>query len=229
MQKHCRNFLKEVYNRLYNEYGPRGWWPGESPFEVMIGAVLTQNTAWANVEKAISNLKEENLLIPNRLNKISISKLTQLIKPAGYFNVKAKRLKCLLAFLFREFNGNLRLMRKERLKTLRNKLLNVNGIGPETCDSILLYALQKAIFVIDAYTRRIISRCGIINEDISYEKLQSIFMENLPRNLKLYNEYHALIVQLGKDICKKRPNCNLCVINELCKKRGVNKYVKSTY
>jgi len=195
-----------------------GWWPGETPFEVMVGAVLTQNTSWANVEKAILNLKRENLLAPNRLNKTDVLKLARIIKPAGFFNVKAKRLKSLLDFLFREYNGNLRVMRKENIRTLRRKLLNVNGVGAETCDSILLYALQKPIFVIDAYTKRIFSRFGIVDEDVTYEKLQSLFMKNLPRSTKLYNEYHALIVKLGKDICRKRPICNLCVINMLCKK-----------
>lgn len=226
MRRHYRDFLKKVYNRLYKAYGPRNWWPGETPFEVAVGAILTQNTAWSNVEKAILNLKKEGLLTPKRLNEVNVLRLSRLIKPAGYYNVKAKRLKSLLDFLFREYGGNLRPMKKESVKTLRRKLLNVNGIGPETCDSILLYALEKPIFVIDAYTRRIFSRCGIIDENIRYEKLQLIFMENLPRNTRFYNEYHALIVQLGKDICKKRPNCNLCVINKLCKKKGVSKRSK---
>lgn len=226
MHKHYKDFFKKVYGQLHEAFGPRNWWPGETSFEVIVGAILTQNTAWANVEKAISNLKKEKLLTPRRLNEIDISRLAQLIKPAGYFNVKARRLKSFLDFLFKEYHGNLRLMRKESAKALRNKLLNVNGIGPETCDSILLYALEKQIFVIDAYTRRIFSRCGLVKDDIPYEKLQSIFMENLPRDTKLYNEYHALIVQLGKDICKKRPNCNLCVIDKLCKKKGIDKQGK---
>lgn len=214
-----RDFLRKVYNKLYKAFGPRNWWPGKTPFEVMVGAILTQNTAWTNVEKAILNLKKENLLSPKRLDEVAISRLAQFIRPAGYFNVKAKRLKSFLDFLFKEYNGNLRLMGKEKTTALRNKLLNVNGIGPETCDSILLYALDRPVFVIDAYTRRIFSRCGLAGDDIPYERLQSVFMENLPRSKKLYNEYHALIVQLGKDICKKRPNCTVCVIRELCKKR----------
>lgn len=218
MQKHYSNFLKKVYNHLHKAFGPRNWWPGETPFEVIIGAILTQNTAWKNVEKAILNLKEEDLLTPERLDKVNISKLAQLIKPAGYFNVKAKRLKNFLNFLFNHYCGNLNLMHKTGTEKLKDELLNVNGIGAETCDSILLYAFGKPVFVIDAYTRRIFSRCGIIDKDISYEKLQSIFMKNLPQNPKLYNEYHALIVQLGKNICKKIPKCNLCFINELCKK-----------
>lgn len=223
MPRHYKDLLKKVYNRLYKAYGPSGWWPGETPFEVMVGAILTQNTAWSNVEKAIANLKNENLLTPKRLNEIGISKLAQLIRPAGYFNIKAKRLKSFLNFLFKEYGGDLRLMKQHSLNTLRHRLLTVNGIGPETCDSILLYALEKPIFVIDAYTRRIFSRCGLVDGDISYERLQSIFMENLASDTKLYNEYHALIVQHGKEICKKNPNCNLCVINELCKKKGVDK------
>lgn len=212
--------VRKIYKRLYKAFGPRRWWPGETPFEVMVGAVLTQNTAWANVEKAILNLRREKLLTPQRLNKVKTSKLAKLIRPAGYFNVKAKRLKSLVDFLFKEYKGNLRRMRKEDIKTLRPKLLAVYGIGPETCDSILLYALNKPIFVIDAYTKRIFSRYGIVNEGIPYEKLQSIFMKNLPKSVRLYNEYHALIVQLGKDICRKDPKCNVCCIEESCKNKS---------
>jgi endonuclease III related protein len=212
-----RDLLK-IYNRLYRTFGPRGWWPGQTPFEVMVGAVLTQNTAWVNVEKAIRNLKRAKALTPARLDSIEILRLSLLIRPTGYFNVKAKRLKSLVGFLFKEYNGDLRRMREERVDTLRTKLLGVHGIGPETCDSILLYALEKPVFVIDAYTKRIFSRCGAAKEDIPYEELQSIFMEGLPKSVRLYNEYHALIVQLGKDICRKNPKCGLCRIKEFCKK-----------
>ncbi|MDP3787673.1 MAG: endonuclease III domain-containing protein [Candidatus Omnitrophota bacterium] len=215
-----KDLLARIYKRLFKTFGPRGWWPGQSPFEVMVGAVLTQNTAWTNVEKAIRNLKREKILTPARLDNIKISRLARLIRPAGYFNVKAKRLKSLVGFLFEEYKGDLRRMRKERINTLRPKLLGVHGIGPETCDSILLYALEKPVFVIDAYTKRIFSRCGVAKEDIPYEELQSLFMEDLPKSVSLYNEYHALIVQLGKDICRKDPKCGLCCIREFCKNKN---------
>lgn len=210
--------LREIYDLLYNAFGPQDWWPADTAFEVMVGAVLTQNTSWANVEKAISNLKKRRLISPRRLNRLSVAAIASLIKPAGYFNVKAKRLKNLIEFLFEEYNGNLAAMRHQKVPLVRQKLLAVNGIGPETADSILLYALNRPIFVIDAYTKRIFSRCGIVDEDISYDELQRLFMEGLPRSIKLYNEYHALIVRLGKDVCRKRPLCNLCGLAGLCKK-----------
>ncbi len=212
-----RDLPIKIYKRLYKAFGPRGWWPGHTPFEVMVGAVLTQNTAWTNVEKAIRNLKREKVLTPARLNGVDTSRLARLIRPAGYFNVKAKRIKSLVNFLFKEYKGDLRRMREERINTLRPKLLGVHGVGPETCDSILLYALEKPVFVIDAYTKRIFSRCGAAKEDIPYEELQSVFMEYLPKSVRLYNEYHALIVQLGKDICRKDPKCGLCCIKGFCK------------
>lgn len=208
----------KIYEALYKAFGPQYWWPAKTPFEVMAGAVLTQNTSWNNVEKAISNLKKEKLLNPHRLNKLKLSKLARIIRPAGYFNVKAKRLKNLTCFLLKKYNGNLRLIGKENLKILRKTLLDVNGIGYETCDSILLYALDKPVFVIDAYTKRVFARCGVVDKNIPYEELQSIFMRNLPRNVKLYNEYHALIVRLGKDVCRKLPKCNLCCIRNTCKR-----------
>ena len=211
--------LVNIYKRLYKKFGPRGWWPGQTPFEVMVGAVLTQNTAWTNVEKAIRNLRREKVLTPARLNGIEISKLALLIRPAGYFNVKAKRLKSLVGFLFNEYKGDLRRMRRESIKTLRPKLLGVHGVGPETCDSILLYALEKPVFVIDAYTKRIFSRCGVAKENIPYEELQSVFMKELPKSVRLYNEYHALIVQFGKDLCRKDPKCGQCCIKEFCKNK----------
>lgn len=182
-----------------------------------MGAVLTQNTAWINVEKAIRNLKRAKVLTAARLNGVETPRLARLIRPAGYFNVKAKRLKSLVGFLFKEYKGDLRRMRGERINTLRPKLLGVHGVGPETCDSILLYALEKPVFVIDAYTKRIFSRCGAVKEDVSYDELQYLFMEYLPKSVRLYNEYHALIVQLGKDVCRKDPKCGSCCINEFCK------------
>lgn len=206
----------KIYEKLRSRFGPRRWWPAETPFEVMVGAVLTQNTSWTNVEKAIFNLKERRLLDPESLNRIPRRKLAGLIKPSGYYNVKAKRLKSLVSFLMRNFKGDIALMRRQDRGTLRKELLLVHGIGPETCDSIMLYALNKPFFVIDAYTKRIFSRCGIVKEGVTYDELQRLFMETLPRSVKLYNEYHALIVQLGKEICRKMPKCNLCPVNNLC-------------
>lgn len=206
----------KIYEKLYSRFGPRHWWPAETPFEVMVGAVLTQNTSWANVEKAIFNLKEQGLLDPESLNRTPRRKLAGLIKPSGYYNVKAKRLKSLVSFLMHNFKGDIALMRRQDQKALRKELLLVHGIGPETCDSIMLYALNKPVFVIDAYTKRIFSRCGMVKEGVTYDGLQRLFMETLPRNVKLYNEYHALIVQLGKEICRKEPKCNLCPVNKLC-------------
>lgn len=213
--------IRKIYDRLFKSFGPMDWWPADTAFEVMVGAILTQNTAWTNVEKAIRNLKKEKMLNPLRLHNASLKKLTRLIRPAGYFNVKAKRLKSFLSFLLKEYGGNLRAMRKERTDSLREKLLRVHGIGQETCDSILLYALNKPVFVVDAYTRRIFSRYGIVEDYISYEQLQSIFTRSLPKSAGIYNEYHALIVKLGKEVCLKRPKCNLCPINRLCKKMGL--------
>lgn len=208
-------FLK-IYRLLYGRFGPQDWWPAKGPFEVMVGAVLTQNTAWTNVEKAIANLRKESLLSPGRLDRISPRRLARLITPVGYYNIKAKRLKNLVGFLSDEFGGNISLMRRRDLKALRPKLLAVNGVGPETCDSILLYALDKPIFVIDAYTKRVFSRFGLAAEDISYNDLQQVFMRHLPRNTGLYNEYHALIVRLGKEICRKEPRCRICPIDKMC-------------
>ncbi|MFH0771591.1 MAG: endonuclease III domain-containing protein [Candidatus Omnitrophota bacterium] len=216
----AKDIIIEVYNRLHKRFGPMNWWPAESDFEVMVGAILTQNTAWTNVEKAISNLKKKKMLTPARLKKISVLGLANIIRPAGYFNIKAKRLKSGVAFLFEEYKGQLSLARGEETEITRAKLLNVYGIGPETCDSILLYALNKPVFVVDAYTKRIFSRIGLADENSSYENLQSLFMRNLPRRAKLYNEYHALIVQLGKEICSNKPKCDLCPLSSLCERRG---------
>lgn len=213
--KKARKVL-EIYERLYGAFGPRRWWPAETPFEVMVGAVLTQNTSWVNVEKAILNLKKRRLLTPERLNGVPSRKLAGLIRPSGYYNIKAKRLKSLVSFLMRDFGGDIALMRRKDRQALREELLGVHGIGPETCDSIMLYALNKPVFVIDAYTKRIFSRCGLAKEDVTYDGLQRLFTEALPRDVKLYNEYHALIVQLGKEFCRKAPKCNLCPINKLC-------------
>lgn len=202
--------LLKVYQLLRKTFGYQDWWPGDSPFEVIVGAILTQNTAWANVEKAIKNLKKARKLSLRALQRISRKKLSVLIRPAGYFNMKADRLKYFLDFLVREYEGNLRQMQHEKRATLRRKLLEVNGIGPETADSILLYALGKKSFVIDAYTRRIFSRHGLAEESDGYDSWQNIFIKALPQRRALYNDYHAQIVKLAKDYCRKTPDCKNC-------------------
>jgi endonuclease-3 related protein len=202
--------LLKIYNRLYDAFGPQGWWPGDTPFEVAVGAILTQNTNWQNVERAIKNLRDARCLSPMTIFKISHNELAELIRPSGYFNVKALRLKNFVDFLVHQYRGSLMNMQHEDADVLRAKLLQVKGIGKETADSILLYALNKRVFVIDAYTKRILSRHGIISEDASYDECQELFHSHLSRDLQLYNEYHALIVRVGKEFCRKRPKCKDC-------------------
>jgi endonuclease-3 related protein len=204
-----KNLLMKIYSKLYQAYGPRGWWPGETSFEVMVGAILTQNTSWRNVEKAIQKLKEKRVLSPEGIFRLKKSQLASLIKSSGYYRIKADRLQAFINFLFEEFDGDLKKMGREKLGGLREKLLRVNGIGPETADSILLYGLKKPIFVVDAYTKRILSRHEVISEKASYEEVQKLFMDHLPFNEKLFNEYHALLVYLGKTVCKKIPRCDI--------------------
>ncbi len=210
-----KKVLKEIYNRLYGFFGPQHWWPADTAFEVIVGAILTQNTSWANVKKAIDNLKKQNLLKPSAIKKINTKKLAELIRPSGYYNQKAKKLKNFIFFLFRNYQGNLSKMFKQEVFALREKLLSVNGIGPETADSILLYAAGKPVFVVDAYTKRILSRHKLIGDKFNYPEVQEIFMKSLEPDPKLFNEYHALIVKLGKDICKTKPNCISCPLKDL--------------
>ncbi|MDI6761797.1 MAG: endonuclease III domain-containing protein [Thermodesulfobacteriota bacterium] len=207
-----KHLLMKIYKGLYDAYGPRHWWPGETPFEVMVGAILTQNTSWKNVEKAIGRLKENGLLSSTKIRRLRRNQLASLIRSSGYYRIKAERLKAFVNFLFEHYDGNLNRMRKEEIKTLREKLLRVKGIGLETADSILLYGLQKPIFVVDAYTKRILSRLGIVPEKASYEAIQNLFMNHLPHDERLFNEYHALFVHLGKTVCKKSPECDICPI-----------------
>jgi len=206
------NHFLDIYNSLFKHFGPQDWWPGETPFEVIIGAILTQNTSWDNVEKAIVSLKASGKFTPEGLFKLQTDKLALLIKSSGYFNIKAKRLKNFLSFLFNDYEGNIDRLLKEDGHLLRHKLLNVNGIGPETADSILLYAAEYPIFVVDAYTNRIFSRHGYIPADATYHQIQELFVGNLPKDTQLYNEYHALIVRVGKELCRKTPRCNSCPI-----------------
>lgn len=213
-KKDIPSSLLDFYNSLFKSFGPQGWWPGDTRFEIIIGAILTQNTAWTNVEKAIKNLKAKGLLTPEKMHRIEHTELAGLIRPAGYFNIKAKRLKHFINHLFDNYNGSLERLFRKNAASLRQELLGINGIGPETADSIILYAASYPEFVVDAYTKRVFSRHGFVGEDISYEEMKAVFMDNLPKDLTMFNEYHALIVRLGKDYCKtKKPLCEQCPLS----------------
>ena len=205
--------LTEIYDKMFRHFGPQHWWPGETPFEVMVGAILTQNTNWGNVEKAITNLKEKGLLNPQALEALPPERLAELIRPAGYFNLKAKRLKNFIHFFMKEYGGSVERLCAEELKALRGKLLGVSGIGPETADSILLYAALKKSFVIDQYTYRVLTRHHLVAEEATYEEMQELMTLHLPEEIPLYNEYHALLVRIGKHFCKKTPQCEKCPLN----------------
>ncbi|MHC4396206.1 MAG: endonuclease III domain-containing protein [Planctomycetota bacterium] len=207
--------LTEIYKLLLDHFGPQHWWPGETPFEIITGAILTQNTSWVNVEKAIANLKSANCLDAEKLHNLKAAELAELIRPAGYFNIKAKRLKNFLTWLFENYAGQLTNLETLSTDRLRAELLSVNGIGPETADSILLYAFDREIFVVDAYTARIAVRHSLIEPGADYEQLQCLFQSNLPPDAELFNEYHGLLVQLGKNFCKPKPNCADCPLEKL--------------
>jgi len=217
------NMKKPMYAVLYKSYGPQGWWPltekykfipehkGKKPsteqrkFEIIIGAILTQNTSWKNVEKAIINLNKAKLLSKEKIKALPEKGLAELIKPSGYYNQKAKKIKAMIKFLDSEE------------PITRENLLKIRGIGPETADSILLYAYEQPFFVVDAYTRRIFSRLGFCKEDIAYDDLQKLFHENLEKDVNLFKEYHALIVEHAKRFCRKNPLCRECALKELCR------------
>jgi endonuclease III related protein len=208
--------LPEIYQRLFHAFGPQHCWPGDSPFEIAVGAILTQNTNWSNVEKAIRNLKKQDALAVKTIHDMPVQKLAELIKPAGYFNVKANRLKNFIYFLMNIYNGSMKRIGDGDMQVIRKKLLEVNGIGPETADSILLYALGKPVFVIDAYTKRVLSRHGIMGGEKSYDEFQELFHSAMERDVKRYNQYHALFVKVGKTYCKrKKPLCEECPLNNL--------------
>jgi endonuclease-3 related protein len=209
--------LHDLYLRLYNHYGPQQWWPANSPFEVIIGAILTQNTNWRNVEKAIANLRNADALDPVSIQNLPVTRLETLIRPSGFFRQKTVRLQQFCNFLKTEYQGDLQRLFALPLPELRNTLLNQNGIGPETADSIILYAANQPSFVVDTYTHRMLGRVGIQNERQRYEQTRALFMDKLPHETKLFNEYHALIVRLAKDYCRKRnPRCNDCPLLTLC-------------
>lgn len=206
----------ETYARLLERFGPLSWWPAETPFEVCVGAILTQNTAWTNVEKAISALKQAAIMTPAALRDLEPKRLAQLIRPSGFFNIKSVRLKEFVQWLFDQHAGSLDRMFTVEWGRLRTELLQVRGIGPETADSILLYAGHKPTFVVDAYTRRLFYRLGILAEDAGYDVTRALFMTHLPADVPLFNEYHALIVEQCKQFCRKKPLCTGCPLRDGC-------------
>jgi len=220
--KNTKKILNQMFARAYKKLGRQHWWPGETPLEIAVGAVLTQNTAWTNVEKAIRALKQKNLISEKKLHTIPAKKLAVLIKPCGYYNIKTKRLKNFIRFLVEDKRAKIEGLKKTPLARLRRELLAVNGIGPETADSILLYALNKPSFVVDAYTKRILERHGIIGKDAEYHEVQDLFARNIPKKTSLYNEYHALIVAIGKNFClSKVTKCAICPLNMFLKTEHV--------
>ncbi len=209
--------LISIYQKLLEHFGPRGWWPGESVLEVCIGAILTQSVSWKNVTKAIDNLKNAALLDLNKIYHCSPDEIEKCIIPAMYFRVKAKKLKVFISHVVEKYNGDFTRMFSKKLEELREELLNIYGIGPETADSIILYAAQKPVFVVDAYTRRVFSRLGFYRDDISYDEMQGFFMRHLPSDVSFFNEFHALIVGIGNSFCSnKKPKCSECPVNEFC-------------
>jgi endonuclease III related protein len=205
-----RRELMRLYDRMYRHTGDLHWWPGETPIEIAVGAILTQNTAWSNVEKAIARLKTARALSVRALGKMAHTRLGKLIRSAGYFNVKALRLKNFIAFVETRHGGSLDAMLRQPADVLRAELLSINGIGPETADSIVLYAAEKPIFVIDAYTKRILSRHGVMPMGNSYDEFQALFARLLPPDAPLYNQYHAMFVRIGNRFCRATARCALC-------------------
>jgi len=217
-----RHPLELLYERLFSCYGPQHWWPADEPFEVIIGAILTQSTAWANVEKAIANLKREGMMTPSALRAIPIEALARLIRPSGYYNVKARKVRAFVERLGERYGDSLERLFALPLPELRAELLSIYGIGYETADSIILYAARKPIFVVDAYTQRITERLGLNPDYGNYAALQAFFMAHLPHDEALFNEYHALFVRHGKEVCRKSPRCEPCCVGDLCRRPGVS-------
>lgn len=210
-----REQLMDIYQRLFDAFGPQHWWPGRTRFEIIVGAILTQNTSWTNVARAIANLQAAGCLEPDRLHALDAADLEPLIRPAGYFRLKAKRLRNFTQWLFDEYGGALETLDAVETRRLREELLGISGIGPETADSILLYAMDRPVFVVDTYTARVAVRHGLIEPDINYEQLQYLFESNLEPDVQLFNEFHALLVRTGKDFCKPTPRCPACPLNDL--------------
>ncbi len=213
-----RVILSRIFKLLYNHFGPQQWWPGDTPFEVMVGAILTQNTNWINVEKAIYNLKSKGVLDVKKIARCPESLLAELIRPAGYYNVKTKRLKNFVEYFIQQYDGKIEQMKIVGTERLREELLKIKGVGHETADSILLYALEKPVFVVDAYTKRVLTRHRIIADGkLTYDEVQKIFHDNLPEDVQLFNEYHALFVRLGKEYCRPKPLCEGCPLSGMLK------------
>jgi endonuclease-3 related protein len=211
-----RSLLHRYYDSLFAAYGPQHWWPGRTRFEIIVGAILTQNTSWRNVEPAIRNLRTEKLLSPRAIEAVSLGRLARLIRSSGYFRQKAKKLKAFTRFLRLEYGGSLGRMFRTPTAALREQLLAVHGIGPETADSILLYAGEHSVFVVDAYTRRMLERHQLATSQHSYEEIRQLFESNLTPDAPLYNEFHALIVRTGKEYCRTRnPRCSECPLQSL--------------
>ena len=208
--------LLNIYHQLMARYGRQYWWPAQEPFEIIVGAILTQSAAWGNVEKAIANLKSAKALSPEALRRLTLSQVAGLIRPCGYYNAKALKLKSFAHWLGEYYDDDLSKLFANNIDHLRQQLLSVHGIGQETADSIILYADNKPIFVIDAYTRRIINRIGLAPDSNSYTAYQNLFMHNLPADAQLFNEYHALLVCLGKSVCRNHPLCHQCCLNNIC-------------
>jgi endonuclease-3 related protein len=211
--------LRKVYRYLLAANGPQHWWPGDSRFEIMVGAVLTQNTAWSNVERAIANLKRARALTPQAIAAAPHKRLASWLKPSGYFNIKAKRLKAMCRWLIGQ--GGVRALARMNTHDLRAALIAVHGIGPETADDIVLYAFERPAFVIDAYTRRLFARLGLISGNEGYETLRHMFENTLKPDVRIFNEYHALIVAHGKAVCRTRPRCAVCCLSDICRFPGV--------
>ncbi len=209
--------LLNIYQQLLTRYGAQHWWPAEEPFEIIVGAILTQSAAWGNVEKAIANLKSARVLSPEALRQLTVAEVATLVYPCGYYNAKALKLKSFAHWLGEHFDDNLNQLFIGDIGYLRQQLLAIHGVGQETADSIILYAASKPVFVIDAYTRRIVNRLGLAPDNNSYSAYQGLFMNNLAADVRLYNEYHALLVCLAKDVCRKHPLCQQCCLNNSCR------------
>jgi len=207
------NLIRKIYKRLYDFFGPQHWWPGETIEEIIIGAVLTQNTNWQNVDRAIRNLKKAHLLSLEKISQAAPEKIIPLIRPSGYYNIKEKRLRAVAEFFVRRCNCDFSSLEKIPLGDLRKELFSIYGVGPETADSILLYALERPVFVVDAYTRRIGRRHGLFQDTLDYESIRLFFESLLPRSVPLLNEYHALLVRVGKEFCRPQSRCALCPLN----------------
>jgi len=215
-----KQVLMDYYRLMEKHFGPTHWWPGDTPFEIAIGAILTQNTAWTNVEKAIANLKREKLLKPAAILACPTEKLEVALRPSGYFRQKTERVRRFSQYLTDHYAGSMTRMAKRPLEELRHELLAINGIGPETADDILLYACDKPIFVIDAYTKRILTRHGLVDDKATYHQMQELFHNNLKQDVKLFAEYHGLIVWTGKYFCKTKPQCAGCPLENCLEKNS---------